>query len=90
MKAIRDKLRNLNNEKLARVYQNLFNTEEGQLVLEDLKKQSHWDLPQPEGEPGQRMEGRRQLIIYIKTMLNFEEVMENVKRIQEAAETEET
>jgi len=73
VKAIREKLSSLSEVQLARVYQNVFNTDEGQLVLEHLRQTCFKYVPLPFGEEGQRAEGRRQIILQIEASLIVEE-----------------
>lgn len=72
MNALVDKLMELSEEKLAQIYKNVFSTPEGQLLLEDLKQRSFFYSPIPLGEPGQRAEGARSVVLHIETQINYE------------------
>lgn len=76
--ALRKRLENMNPEELSRVYMNLFGTDEGQLVLMDLKNRAYVQTStMPEYGPAcpfiaARNEGRRTILIHIETQLTPE------------------
>lgn len=75
IQAIRKRLEEMSSEELSRVYMNLFNTDEGQLVLEDLRNRAFVKVSTlPEHGPmcamtAARNEGRRSMILHIETQL---------------------
>ncbi len=69
---LQDKLDTLDEERVAKLYKTVFESEEGQLVLEDLKNRCWTKAPLPYGEEGQRAEGRRSVVLHIQTQLDYE------------------
>ena len=60
------RLREFDQPRLEKVYQNVFNTDEGQLVLEDLKGRFHEYVP-----PMDMTEvGELRVLIHLKNMVN--------------------
>ncbi len=68
---LNDKLLTLDEKQVAKLYQNLFDSEEGQLVLEDLKNRCWFKKPLPYGEEGQRAEGARSTVLHIQTQIGY-------------------
>ena len=74
-----NKLATLTNEELSKIYQNLFNTTEGQLVLEDLRNRANPSCPSvPEDGAIDPLrvaynEGKRAVFFYIETQLKPDE-----------------
>lgn len=75
---IQNKLLSLTNEELSKIYQSVFNTTEGKLVLEDLRFRANPSVPSvPEDgivDPGRVVynEGKRAVFFYIETQLKPE------------------
>ena len=57
---------------LAQLYKNVFDSVDGQLVLEDLRHRCYIYTDLPLGEPGQRGEGRRNVVTHIETQLSYD------------------
>lgn len=66
--ALQKTLRRLNEHELSKVYQQVFNTDPGRLVLEDLRNRGFIFVP----TETDRDEGKRSLILHIETMTNPE------------------
>ena len=75
---IQNKLATLTSVELSKIYQNLFNTEEGKLVLEDLRFRANPSVPSvPEDgivDPNRVVynEGKRSVFFHIETQLKPE------------------
>lgn len=72
MNELQKKLSTLNEEQVAQIYKNVFNTPEGKLVLQDLKNRGYYYIPLPLGQAGDRAEGIRMGVIHIETQINYE------------------
>lgn len=89
MNGSREKLLTLNEAQKSVVYKNLFCTDEGQLVLEDMKQRFFYYSSLPSGEEGQRGEGSRRVLLHIESFMSLiEKEMANVN-LQETTQTEE-
>ncbi len=77
MPSIEEKLVRLSGQELSRVYQNVFNSDEGQIVLEDLRNRCYVKIPTFSGEDLNNLhsrmminEGARSVFLHIETQLN--------------------
>lgn len=69
---INDKLQTLDAESVARIYKTVFDSEAGQLALQDLINRCYYDSPLPVGQEGDRCEGMRLVVLHIKSQINYE------------------
>ena len=69
---LNDKLSTLDEEQVAKLYQNLFDSEEGKLVLQDLKNRCFIDISTYDGGNMEIHEGMRCVVLHIQTQLNYE------------------
>lgn len=69
-----EKLNELNDEQLAQIYKNVFNTPEGQLLLEDLKNRSFFYTTTAHENSHRTywQEGMRSVVLHIQSQLTFE------------------
>lgn len=74
MNPLLKKLMTLDEERIAALYKRVFNTDDGQLVLEDLKQRGFEYVPSFAGDPYHSAfnEGKRAVVIHIQTQLNYE------------------
>jgi hypothetical protein len=82
MKTLEQVVEDLTPEQLSRIYMEVFNTDNGQLVLEDLKNRCHAEISTvSEGgiDPFQVVykEGRRSVLLHIQTQLKPHEEAAN-------------
>ncbi len=73
---LHDKLLTLDEERVAKLYQTVFGSGEGQLVLEDLRNRCFVKTSTFEGfEPISLInEGKRTVVLHIETQINYEPV----------------
>lgn len=67
---IRQRLSQLTEEEIQQLYRDLFNTEKGKIVLEDLKLRGYSYKPSyEEGVSTEFNEGKRSMVLHIQTMI---------------------
>lgn len=64
--ALLTKLQSLSEEQISSLYQQVFNSDAGKLVLEDLRHRGYCFVP----TTSDRDEGKREMILHIETMIN--------------------
>ena len=76
---LNDKLQTLDEERVANLYKTVFATEEGQLVLEDLRNRCFIKIPTPTEESPYTTyfnEGKRSVVLHIESQINYEKSQE--------------
>ena len=70
---LHDKLLTLDEERVAKLYQNVFNSDEGQLVLEDLRNRCYCKVSTKDHPDGSDVgEGMRTVVLHIENQIEYE------------------
>ena len=70
---LNDKLKTLDESQVAKLYKNVFDSEEGQLVLEDLRNRCYCKVSTKSHPDGIDLgEGMRTVVLHIENQINYE------------------